>query len=223
LWRTTGGRFCKSAIEGRKPFVQDAAKSVAVDDFTRMFAPNGEFSNFFELHLKPFVDVSQSPWRWTGLAGNEAISSEALRQFESAQRIQSAFFNGGAGLNVTLDVTPVDLDSDSTSAILSINDQSITYDHGPVESKSLKWPGDGNRSARIAFQPPGDNASVSKSGPWAMFELFELAKRKQISDDKFRATFNLGKRSVSFDVQIGSVLNPFSLPEIAQFKCPEGL
>jgi type VI secretion system protein ImpL len=223
LWQTTGGRFCKSAIEGRKPFVRDAEKSVAIDDFTRMFAPNGEFSNFFELHLKPFVDVSQSPWRWTGLAGNEAISSEALQQFESAQRIQSAFFNGGGGLNVTLDVTPVDLDSDSTSALLSINDQSITYDHGPVESKSLKWPGDGNRSARIAFQPPGDNASVSKSGPWAMFELFELAKRKQISEDKFRATFNLGKRSVSFDVQIGSVLNPFSLPEIASFKCPESL
>jgi type VI secretion system protein ImpL len=223
LWQTTGGRFCKTAIEGRRPFNREANNGVAIDDFTRMFGPSGEFANFFELHLKPFIDVSQSPWRWTGAAGTEEIASDALAQFENAQRIQSAFFNGGTDLSVTLDVTPVDLDNDSTAVMISLNDQTVSYDHGPVQTKSLKWPGDGNRTARITFQPPGDNASITVSGPWAMFELFEKAKREKVSDDKFRATFILGNRRASFDVQTGSVLNPFSLPEIAKFRCPERL
>lgn len=223
LWQTTGGRFCKTAIDGRRPFDRAAGNGVAVDDFTRMFGPSGEFANFFELHLKPFIDVSQSPWRWTGPAGTEEIASDALEQFENAERIRSAFFNGGSELSVTLDVTPVDLDSDSTSVMISLNDQTVSYDHGPVQAKSLKWPGDGNRTARIVFQPPGDNASMTMSGPWAMFELFEKAKREKVSDDKFRATFVLGNRRASFDVQTGSVLNPFSLPEIDKFRCPERL
>lgn len=223
LWAMTGGRFCRQAIAGRYPFSRGADNDVAINDFTRMFGPSGEFANFFELHLKPFVDVSASPWRWTGLAGNEAVASDALAQFEKAKRIQTAFFSEGQELSVSLDITPVSLDNNSTSVLLSINDQAVTYDHGPVQTKSLKWPGDGNRSARLAFQPPGENASVTRTGPWAMFRLFDLAKRRAVSDDKFGATFVLGRRSAGFDIQTGSILNPFSLSELADFKCPERL
>jgi type VI secretion system protein ImpL len=223
LWETTGGRFCRTAVANRYPFQRDAENDVAINDFTRMFGPSGEFSNFFDLHLKPFVDVSQSPWKWTGLAGNDALASDALVQFEYAKRIQTAFFAEGSGLSVNLDVTPVELDNESTDVLLSLNDQSITYDHGPVQTKSLNWPGDGNRAARIVFQPPGNNVSVSKTGPWAMFRLFDLADRKLLGDDKFRASFLVGKRGATFDVQVGSVLNPFSLPEISKFQCPERL
>jgi type VI secretion system protein ImpL len=223
LWQTTGGRFCRTAIAGRYPFNKKAENDVAINDFVRMFGPSGEFSNFFELHLKPFVDVAQSPWQWTGVAGNEAIASEALEQFEKAKRIQTAFFAGGNDLSVTMDVTPVELDNEATSVLLSINDQNITYDHGPVQTKSMQWPGDGNRSARIAFQPPGENASMTRTGPWAMFRLFDLAKRDAASEDKFRATFALGGRSAVFDIQTGSVLNPFSLAELQSFECPDSL
>ncbi len=223
LWQTTGGRFCRTAIAGRYPFDKDAGNDVAINDFVRMFGPTGEFANFFELHLKPFVDVSQSPWRWTGVAGNAPIASEALEQFEKAKRIQTAFFADGAALSVTLDVTPVELDSDATAVLLSINDQSVTYDHGPVQTKSMQWPGEGNRSARVAFQPPGENASVTKTGPWAMFRLFDIARRDEESEAKFKATFKLGGRSATFDIQTGSVLNPFSLAELGSFRCPERL
>lgn len=223
MWAASSGQFCKRAIEGRYPFARDADNDVAINDFARMFGPSGDFANFFELHLKPFVDVSNSPWRWTGVAGNESVASDALAQFEAAQRIRNAFFAGGSELSVTLDITPVALDNNSTSVLLSINDQSITYDHGPVQTKSLKWPGEGNRSARLTFAPEGPNASVARTGPWAMFRLFDLAKRSAVSEDKFTATFVLGKRSAGFEVQTGSVLNPFTLSELSSFKCPERL
>ena len=56
-----------------------------------------------------------------------------------------------------------------------------------------------------------------------MFRLFDLAKRRAVSEDKFGATFVLGRRSAGFDIQTGSILNPFSLSELADFKCPERL
>jgi type VI secretion system protein ImpL len=223
LWETTGGRFCRTAIADRYPFRNDADSDVAINDFMRMFGPSGEFSNFFELHLKPFVDVSKSPWTWTGLAGGDEVASDALVQFEYAKRIQTAFFADGNSLSVNLDITPIELDNESTNVLLSLNDQSITYDHGPVQTKSLNWPGEGNRSARIAFQPPGNNVSVSKTGPWAMFRLFDIADRKTVNENSFRASFSLSDRKAIFDIQVGSVLNPFTLSEISKFQCPERL
>jgi type VI secretion system protein ImpL len=197
---------------------------VAINDFARMFGPSGEFSTFFDLHVKAFVDVSRSPWRWSGMNGNAAIPSADLAQFELAKMIQTAFFSdGGNTMNLTLDITPSDLSSDATSVLLSINDQEISYDHGPVQSKSLQWPGTGNRIARLAFQPPGPNLSVTKSGPWAVFRLFDLAQKKKLSDDRFLATFKLNNRSAAFDLRVGSVLNPFTLTAMRGFKCPDSL
>ncbi len=223
LWQTTGGRFCRAAIQGRYPFVANSRNDVAINDFIRMFGPSGEFETFFKLHLKPFVDVSQSPWRWTGLAGNEAVASEALEQFEIAKKIQTAFFAEGTSLTVNLDLTPVELDSNSTAVFLSLNGQSVSYDHGPIQTKSIRWPGDGDRSVRIAFQPTGSNASITRTGPWAMFRLFDLASRSRSTGDRFRAKFSVRGRSASFDVQTGSILNPFSLQELSKFRCLERL
>ena len=223
LWQSTGGRFCEAAIAGRYPVRADAPNDVAINDFVRMFGPGGEMKTFFDLHLAPYVDRSQSPWRWVGGAGNEAVASEALRQFEIAERIRSAFFADGAGLSVAMDVTPVELGANSDAVLLSLNDQKVSYDHGPVETSSLQWPGTGNRAARITFQPPGRNVSRQRTGPWAVFRLFDEAKVDAATDDKFRATFRLGDRSATFDVQTGSVLNPFSLPELQAFRCPQEL
>ncbi len=224
LWQSNSGRFCKLAIAGRYPFDPNANNDVAINDFIRMFSPSGDFATFFQFQLKPFVDVSQTPWRLVGMNGAEAIASDALVQFENAQTIQTAFFSkGGNDLSLDLDITPNDLDSNSTSVALDINGEAINYDHGPVQTKSFKWPGQGNRSARIAFNPPGPNSSVSKTGPWAMFRLFDLAQKKVSSEDQFTASFRMGSRTASFDVRVGSVLNPFALKALRSFRCPEGL
>ena len=222
LWRTTGGNFCRIAVAGRYPFVSDAPNEVAIGDFIRMFGPSGEFATFFNTNMRQFVDITRSPWRWTGPAGNEAIASDALAQFERADKIRQAFFGGG-GLSLDMDITPVELDANATAVMLTIHDKAITYDHGPVRTQSFNWPGVGNRSARIAFQPGGNNAGVTLSGPWAMFRLFEMSRRQPLSENRFRATFNLGGRRAMFDVQLGSVLNPFTLPEIERFRCPDAL
>lgn len=223
LWQTSA-RFCKSAIAGRYPFDPSASNDVAINDFIRMFGPTGDFATFFQMQLKPFVDVSQTPWRLTGMNGAEAIASDALVQFENAQIIQTAFFSkGGNELSLDLDITPNDLDNNSEGVLLDINGESINYDHGPPQTKSFQWPGKGNRSARITFTPPGPNSSVSKMGPWAMFHLFDLAQKRLKSEDQFTALFKMGNRSASFDIRVGSVLNPFALKALQAFKCPEGL
>lgn len=224
MWAAGPGRKCVSSVNGRYPFARDAQNDVPVDDFNRVFGPAGEFSTFFELHMKPFVDVSQSPWRWTGTAGNEAVASEALEQFERAKRIQTAFFAEGSDMSVSVNITPETLDTDSIAVSLVINEQEVKYDHGPPQMKSLKWPGTGNRVSRITFQASnGGSANDDSDGPWGMFRLFDKAALNVKSENEFTATFKVGKHRASFKVEAGSVLNPFTMPDLAEFRCPERL
>ena len=61
-------------------------------------------------------------------------------------------------------------------------------------------------------------------GPWALFRLFERVKLQPgPSPEKFRATFEIDGRKAVFDVTASSVRNPFRLPELRSFACPNGL
>jgi type VI secretion system protein ImpL len=41
--------------------------------------------------------------------------------------------------------------------------------------------------------------------------------------EKFRAVFDLDGRKAVFEVTTGSVRNPFRMPDLRQFGCPNGL
>jgi type VI secretion system protein ImpL len=87
----------------------------------------------------------------------------------------------------------------------------------------MDWPG-GVGLARITFQPPAANVEsvLQKDGPWAWFRLLDAAevRRTNVSDRK-RVIFNVGGRIAIFQLQAGSVLNPFALPALAKFSCPK--
>jgi type VI secretion system protein ImpL len=41
--------------------------------------------------------------------------------------------------------------------------------------------------------------------------------------DTLRVTIMVGGRDVSYNFQVGTVLNPFFLPALSEFNCPTGL
>jgi type VI secretion system protein ImpL len=75
----------------------------------------------------------------------------------------------------------------------------------------------------MMVQPSGGTGLVN-DGPWALFRMFERVNLTPGSaPEKFRATFDVDGRKVVFDVTAGSVRNPFRLPELRGFSCPNGL
>ena len=87
----------------------------------------------------------------------------------------------------------------------------------------MTWPGNVG-FAQVTFTPEERNAenTVRKDGPWAWFRLLDGAevRRTNVSDRK-KVIFNVGGRIAIFQLQSGSVLNPFALPALSKFSCPK--
>ncbi|MDC0040128.1 hypothetical protein OAJ00_02695, partial [Paracoccaceae bacterium] len=60
-------------------------------------------------------------------------------------------------------------------------------------------------------------------GPWAFYRLLDLAEIQNTDiSDRTKIIFKVGRREVILNLLSGSVLNPFSLKDIASFSCPKG-
>jgi type VI secretion system protein ImpL len=218
--------LCSQAVNGRYPFTASAPNGIPLDDFGRLFGPNGMINQFFNAQLRPFVDTSGSVWKAQPVAGvAPPISPGDLAQFQRAASIGDLFFaGGGAQPSVRFDITPGTLDAGAKQVTLELGGQVITYAHGPQRAISVAWPGaTGMDSARLVFDPPPSSGPpvLSGTGPWALFRLFDQGTLQQSSSsERYTLTFHVGDRSASFDIRAGSVLNPFAPGMLHDFKCP---
>ncbi|KAA1233172.1 type VI secretion system membrane subunit TssM [Agrobacterium tumefaciens] len=223
LWAADAASLCSSIVTGRYPFDRSSSRDVAIADFTRLFGPTGVFQSFFKQRLEPFVDRTTNPWSWKGTFGAAGIPSSAIAQFENADKISRAFFpNGSETPAVSINVKPVSLTNASSAVMLEIEGERVVYYHGPIQAKSITWPSRENTASlsRIAFQPGGWQQAKTENGDWSPFRLFDGADIENQSGDLLRVRFANGAQAAEFDIQFGSVLNPFRLDAIAGFACP---
>jgi type VI secretion system protein ImpL len=221
-WAAEGASYCSSVITGRYPFDRESPRDVAMSDFVRLFGPEGMFRSFFTERLAAFVDTSSSPWGWKGTFGSASIPSEAIAQFENADKINRAFFpSGSEAPSVSINVKPVSLTDNANAVMLEIEGERVVYFHGPVQSKSIAWPStDASNVSRLAFQPGGWQQAMTENGDWSPFRLFDAASTTMQDNDIFRARFEQAGKTAEFEVQFGSVLNPFRLEALNAFACP---
>jgi type VI secretion system protein ImpL len=228
-WNSQVLPSCRQAIEGRYPIYKDSNIEVGLNDFGRIFGPGGQLDEFFNVYLRPFVDSSRMPWRWQSVDNiNLGIPDSVLVQFQRAAVIRdSLFLAGGQMPGLNFEVIPVNLGPTATQVVLDIDGQNLIYRHGPQRFTRMSWPGPGGRGeVRLAFGPliPGEPSSETREGPWAWFRMLD-AGRIMASDrpDRFDVTFQVGSRAATFGLRANTVVNPFTLPELGQFRCPPSL
>lgn len=223
--RAQVGEFCVQAVAGRFPFEAGAAREVTQADFAALFGPGGKFEQM-QNKLAPYIDTSTRPWSFRAVEGTPlGIDVGTLPQFQRAAVIRETFFPGGAGMpSVSLEFKPVEMDAALREFLLDADGQKVRYDHGPQVPVTVKWPGPrGSNVVRVMVQPAGSTGMVS-DGPWALFRLFErVTLTPGAAPEKFRAVFDIDGRKAVFDITTSSVRNPFRLPELRAFACPNGL
>jgi type VI secretion system protein ImpL len=222
--RSQIGEFCQQAVSGRYPFDPSASREVTPADFATLFGPGGKFEQM-QQRLAPYIDTSTRPWSFRAVEGTP-LGSDAgtLPQFQRAAVIRETFFVGGSGPSTRLEFKPLEMDSQLREFTLDVDGQIVRYDHGPQIPQPVRWPGPrGSGVVRVMVQPAGGTGLVN-DGPWALFRLFERVNLTPgANPEKFRATFDIDGRKVVFDVTASSVRNPFRLPELHAFACPNGL
>jgi type VI secretion system protein ImpL len=222
--RSQVGEFCLQAAAGRYPFDVNAAREMTPADFATLFGPGGKFEQM-QQKLAPYIDTTTRPWSFRPIEGVPlGTDVGTLPQFQRAQAIRETYFIAGVGPSTRLEFKPIEMDAAMKEFSLDVDGQIVRYDHGPQLPQPVKWPGPrGSSVVRVMVQPAGSTGMVN-DGPWALFRLFErVSFQPGTVPEKFRATFDIDGRKAVFEVTAGSVRNPFRLPELRTFSCPNGL
>jgi type VI secretion system protein ImpL len=225
IWRSTVLPHCAQAVEGRFPFVANAADETPVDDFTQLFGPEGEITKFFNTYLKPFANTDVTPWRWQKADGVDlGLGPDVLAQFERASDLGAAFFAAGAKRpGASFEIAPLLVDPRVTTLRLVVDGQVLQYQHGPLTPLAMQWPSpQGPAGATLSFvpSPAGTSGTLSAPGPWGFLRLLSAARVTRIAPDRYRLDFTLGDRTATLTLKASGLHNPFDLQLAQQFRCP---
>jgi type VI secretion system protein ImpL len=212
--------FCQRAIANRYPFASGSRADVLPEDFGQLFGQGGMLDDFFNRRLISLVDTGGATWAYRPLPDGTRPSSGSLPEFQRAARIREAFFRaGGKTPGFRIDVRAAELAGGMTDVTIDIDGQPFKLTAGgpPV---TLTWPSQRVASRLTLTAAPGGSPQVF-DGPWGlfrMFERFEIVPSGQ--PERFSVNMNLEGRRARLEVTSTSVLNPFRMREVQQFRCP---
>ena len=217
--------FCARAVANRYPFASGSKADVLPEDFGQLFSPGGMLDDFYQRRLAPLVDTGTTPWTYKPLAdGKRPASPAALADFQRAARIREAFFRGGGKTpGFKLDIRAADLGDPAKELVLDVDGQVHKFAPGGTAAATIAWPS-ASVASQIRLVASPDAPPLVFEGPWALFRLFDRFEVQPSGrPEKFAVLMNLDGRRIRLDVTANSVLNPFRLREIQQFRCPGAL
>jgi type VI secretion system protein ImpL len=147
----------------------------------------------------------------------------SLPDFQRASRIREAFFrSGGKAPSFRIDVRAAELADGLKEVTIDIDGQAFKLTAGgqPV---TISWPSQRVASRVTLSTSPAGTPQVF-DGPWGLFRLFE---RYEIvasgQPERFGVNMTIDGKRARLEVTSSSVLNPFRMREMQQFRCPAGV
>lgn len=217
-------QVCRDTITGFFPF-SDSQRQVPTGDFGRFFGPGGDMDVFYNTYLAQHVLATGD-----GLAVDpnsplaDRLSTSAIRQFDRAIKIRRAFFGaGGTAPEVQITLSHEASHPTIEQAHLEINGQNTISAPGDPP-KTVTWPGAGASTTLQVF-PTLDRQSSRefRGGQWTIVQFMRSAASTQRTGNTLRSTFNVGGRSITYDISFNTTSNPFTMPELSEFSCPQSL
>lgn len=220
--------FCKG-VETRFPFRRDlGAPDMPMGDFVRLFGPNGAFDQFFNQNLRGVVDARQKPWKPLAVDGMPSpVSGSDVAQFERAAAIRDAFFPtplpGQAAGSLRFELVPASLDAGAKGAVLEVDGTKTTIPAGTASGGraiAVSWPS--NSAISLSFDGEAPQSTIVSEGPWAALRLVARGRLQPTNvPDRLRLTLQQGGRTAEFELRTGSIVHPFTLRELGEFRCPQ--
>ncbi|MGL4320017.1 MAG: type VI secretion system membrane subunit TssM, partial [Paracoccaceae bacterium] len=215
---------CRDNITAFFPF-SNTQRHVPPSEFGKFFGPGGDMDTYFNTYLANIVIRTENGMAYdpaSDLAGK--LSPATLAQFDRAEKIRRAFFgNGGNTPEVSISVTHVSSHPTIESAQIEINGTNALTAAGDPPA-SMVWPGTG-ASATLQIFPSLDRESniQFREGPWSFVRLLRSAASGQSDGSVTRATFQIGGRPITYEFGFNAASNPFTMPELNDFSCPQSL
>jgi type VI secretion system protein ImpL len=194
------------------------------DDFVRLFGPGGTFDQFFAQHLRNFVDITQRPWRLVAADGlTPPISPADLMQFQRAAAIRDAFWPAGiagAAMGLRFELVPLGIDPGATAAVLEVegNRAILAGEGASTRPIPMQWPARGGITLTFT---PSSAGPLATDGAWAAMRLVAAGRLVATrTGDRLRLTLRQGDNNAEFELRTSSIVHPFALRELQEFRCP---
>lgn len=215
---------CQEAIATSYPFA-NTSRQLALSEFGRFFSPGGELDRFFNEYLAEHVTRTTDGLQIRpGSALADRLSPNAIRQFDRAERIRRAFFgSGGTSPEVAVTVRYVSGHSSIDEVQIMVNGEfKVTGPRAPAVT--FNWPETGTQSQVVIFPANGSRETgvAGKTGPWSIIDLMQKAQRNP-RGNAVDLTYQIGGRSVTLEFTFNAINNPFTMPELQQFSCPQSV
>ena len=140
-WRAGPWVVCQQAIAGRFPVAPDSTQDIRLEDFGEFFGYGGTMDQFFNEHLRQYVDSTASTWR-VRPTGNVplALSADALSAFQAADNIKRTFFRQGSPQpSVTFNLRPLEMDTSLGRFYMNVEGQDVEYEFGRQGFQFIQW------------------------------------------------------------------------------------
>jgi len=215
---------CDQGLTSRYPFLRSSSSDVGVQDFERLFGPQGMMATHFREQLASHVDTSSTPWRSRSADPTHSnfINPDVLRSYEMAERIRAAMLDNSGQLRLTTIIRFIDMHSQIAEAQLDVAGQAFRYAHGSSAPRRIDWQSQGsNLSVSLNLRGVDGRTDVIRfDGPWALMRFYDSGKTLGGGNDR-RETFHhsrLGR--VHLEWQTVTTPSPIWSELLTNFRCP---
>ncbi|AUH51033.1 type VI secretion system membrane subunit TssM [Chromobacterium sp. ATCC 53434] len=215
---------CDQGLTGRYPFRRGASMDAGVEDFERLFAPQGVMATYFREHLAPYVDTASRPWKARAMDGGKQtlVNSSVIRSYENASRIRDAMLDDGGRLRVPVVLRFLDMDPQLAEMQMDIAGQTLRFAHGATTPQRVDWNGQSQKLA-IRLQMKSVDGRVNTlqyDGPWALFRFFDAGRNVGGLADRRERVYQGSLGAVRIEWQSLSSPSPLWSGLIQSFRCP---
>lgn len=220
LWDKQNYGICKMLTTNRYPFQQNTSDEIALEDFTRLFGPDGIFAHFTNEALQPYVDTKSLPWRWRKSSAR-FLNKASLDMFEKADLIRRSFFQADQKMpSFTVKIRAQKLPDNIAIAIMQIGDTSVSASAQQNDTVSVSGPVSNNEnSSKVLIFTDKWHEIASADGPWSLFRLLDQGKVTQITDGQYRVSFAAQGKSVSFLLDFSALYPAYNKALLETFRC----
>ncbi len=197
--------FYNDRIRGKYPVSKKESNNfVKLEDFSDFFKKDGILDSFHKNYTASFVRIQSngSSYNLQNLDGNLMnIQKSYMQAVLNANRLRKLFFKNNGNLGFVLSIKPHVLNSNIATMELTYDDDSIIYEHGPIQNKKIVWPAQSlNNVVKFNLNSLSGNPVVENyiDNEWGLFKLFNKFSVKTKTNDSVIIKYDQNDYSGSF-------------------------
>lgn len=211
-WQKSIMPFYVERLASHYPLAPQQQQDIALEDFSRFFAPGGMLNQFTTQYIKPFIDTNSAQWRPKSVNGYQMpISESNLQALMRANVIRRMFFKENQNQpSVAFSLQKISLDPVIAKFSLTLGPKTLKDNQSSNSYMQFHWP---HQDISLSIDGiDGKHYEIQEKGTWAIFRLLDKVNLSSLEQDSssLEVLFEINANSGRYLLKASNALNPFT-------------